>query len=364
MKNLGILFGGQSVEHEISLISAQNIIKAVDKSKYNVVPIGIAKDGQFLFFPTDSYFLNTNSPKTISLDTFKGKPVVFLPGKSQEIVGLTDPNLRMKIDIVFPVLHGHFGEDGTVQCLLRLANIPFIGSNVLGSAVGMDKDVTKRLLKEANIPVAKSLTFSFSQKEKINFDKISQKLGRPFFVKPANAGSSVGINKVDTEDEFVRSIERAFKYDKKIIIEEAIKGREIECSVLGNDKPIASLPGEVIPHDTFYSYKAKYLDKNGADLLVPAELSKEIIKKIQDLSIKTFRTLGCEGMARVDGFLADNGKYFINEVNTIPGFTNISMYPKLWKASGITYNELVDKLIGLALERFEYEKTLKTSYNS
>jgi len=362
MKNLGILFGGQSVEHEVSLISAQNIIKAIDKTKYNVIPIGITKDGVLLFFSTDDYLLNIKNPKTIRIDTSKGKPVVFLPGKSQELMGLTDPKFRIKIDVVFPVLHGHFGEDGTIQCMLKLSNIPFVGSNVLGSAIGMDKDVSKRLLKEADIPVAKFLIFNLSQKEQINFNEISQKLGKPFFVKPANTGSSVGINKVNNENEFISSIEEAFRYDKKIIIEEVLRGREIECSILGGDKLMASLPGEVIPHDTFYSYKAKYLDKNGADLIIPVELPEKIIKKIQDLSLKAFRAIGCEGMARVDGFLTQDDRYFINELNTIPGFTSISMYPKLWQVSGISYNKLIDKLIELALERHKQEQTLKTSY--
>ncbi len=361
MKNLAILFGGQSVEHEISLISAKNIIKAIDKNKYNIIPIGITKNDEFLYFKSNNYFLNSDNPKTISLDVSNGRPIVFLPGKSQEIIGIIDHNLKIKIDIAFPVLHGGFGEDGTIQCLLKLSSIPFVGSGVLGSAIGMDKDVSKRLLKEAGIPVAKFLTFYLFEKNKINFYEIAKKLGKPFFVKPANTGSSVGINKVNRKEEFKKAIAEAFKYDNKIIIEETLVGKEIECSILGNDTPIASLPGEIIPHDVFYSYRAKYLDENGADLVTPANLTKSIIKKVQNYSIKTYKTLGCEGMARVDGFLTPNGEYFINEVNTIPGFTSISMYPKLWEVGGISYKKLINTLIDLALNRYAKEQAIKTN---
>jgi D-alanine-D-alanine ligase len=259
--------------------------------------------------------------------------------------------------------HSPFGEDGTVQGLLRLLDVPFVGASVLGSAAAMDKDVTKRLLRDARIPIAKFLAFDRSFVGKIDFDDVRRQLGQPVFVKPANLGSSVGINTADDGGQFERAIEQAFEYDNKILVEECIRGREIECSVLGNDSPIASVPGEIIPRHDFYSYEAKYIDEEGAVLEIPAKLEDQTIHQVQDLAIRTFKALCCEGMARVDFFLTENAQVVVNELNTIPGFTKISMYPKLWEASGIPYTELIDRLIQLALERFEKEKKLKTSFS-
>ncbi|HUD44651.1 MAG TPA: D-alanine--D-alanine ligase family protein [Patescibacteria group bacterium] len=314
---VAILFGGKSAEHEVSIQSAKNVYNALDKNKYDIVMIGINRDGQW------------------EIDDIK------------------------KFDVIFPVLHGPFGEDGTIQGLLKTINLPFVGSDVLGSAIGMDKDVAKRLLKETKIPVVPFLTFAKSSK--ISFEQIVKKFGLPFFVKPANLGSSVGISKVHSENEFKQAIIKAFSYDNKILIEQYIKGREIECSVLGNDDPIASIPGEIIPSHEFYDYAAKYLDENGAMLKIPAELSQEIIKTIQKLAIKTFKTLCLQGMARVDFFLSQKNKLYVNEVNTIPGFTNISMYPKLWEASGMPQKQLLDRLIELALERHERQTKPQTT---
>lgn len=263
--------------------------------------------------------------------------------------------------MAFPVLHGTFGEDGTVQGMLKLANIPFVGAGVLGSAVGMDKDVMKRLLKGDGIPVADFLTFSYGDRDKIDFDEVTNRLGTPIFIKPANMGSSVGISKVYDQENFEAAVDNAFLYDTKIIIEENIKGREIECSVLGNENPIASLPGEILPQGEFYSYQAKYIDEKGAVLDMPAKLSQELIEQIQKYAILTYKSLCCEGMARVDFFLKENGDILVNEINTIPGFTRISMYPKLWEVSGIPYSKLIDRLIELALSRFEREQALKTN---
>ena len=243
---------------------------------------------------------------------------------------------------------------------MKLAGVPFVGSDVLGSAIGMDKDVVKRLLRDAGISIADFVTFK--RPDNIIFEDVQEKLGLPLFVKPANAGSSIGINKVHDEDEFDAAVKEAFKFDQKIIIEEAIIGREIEVAVLGNENPEASIPGEVIPHHEFYDYSAKYLDENGAGLEIPAKLTDEETKKIQATAIKTFRTLCCEGMARVDGFLTESGEFIINEINTIPGFTKISMYPKLWEASGLPYSKLIDRLIELAIGRFEREKQIETNY--
>jgi len=269
-----------------------------------------------------------------------------------------------KLDVVFPILHGPFGEDGTIQGLLKLADVPFVGAGVLGSAVGMDKDVMKRLLRDAGIPIGKFLTFR-SHEPLPAFAETKAALGCPVFVKPANMGSSVGISKAHDESEFSAAVREAFQYDVKIVIEEYIKGREIECAVLGNENPIASVPGEVIPTHEFYSYEAKYLDENGAALEIPAKLDAAAQKRIQELSVKAFQTLCCEGLARIDFFLKENGEILLNEINTMPGFTKISMYPKLWEASGsagIGYTELISRLIELAIEKFEKEKGLKITY--
>ncbi len=317
---VGVIFGGKSVEHEVSVVSARNIIKALDKEKYKVIPIYIERTGN----------------------------------------SRLDRKIFNKIDVVFPVIHGAYGEDGTLQGLLKFSGLPFVGAGVLGSAIGMDKDISKRLLKQAGIAVADFITI-YSE-ERISYKQASKKLGPVVFVKPANSGSSVGINKAKNEKEFKKAVSKAFKYDSKIIIEQAINGREIECSVLGNEAPRASIPGEIIPKGGFYSYEAKYIDKDGAGLEIPAKLSKTAVKKIQQTAINAFKILNCEGMARVDFFLKKSGDLLVNEINTIPGFTSISMYPKLWEASGISLSKLLDKLISLALERFKKEQ--KLCYNS
>lgn len=324
---IAIIYGGKSVEHEVSLMSAKNVAKAMDKSKYKIIFIKINKDGKWSGYK--------------SIDDFTKK----------------------KIDVVFPILHGPYGEDGTIQGLLKLADVPFVGPSVLGSSVGFDKDVTKRLLTEAKIPNTKFITFR--SKEKVDFSLVNKKLGMPIIIKPANSGSSVGISKVISKNEFSKAVNYAFSFDNKIIIEEFIQEkREIECAILGNKNPKASVCGEVITNTKhkFYSYEAKYFDPNGAILEIPAKISKNLEKKIQDLAIRTFRILELEGMSRIDFFVKKNGQLLINEVNTIPGFTNISMYPTLWGHSGIPYNLLIDKLIEFAIERFKKEKKLQTTY--
>ncbi len=313
---IGVLFGGKSAEHDVSVVSAGNVIKALDKTKYLVTPIKINKDGKFKF------------------DKVK------------------------KFDVIFPVMHGPFGEDGSMQGFLKLAGVPFVGAGVLGSAVGMDKDVMKRLLKEAGIPIGKFITLC--DHEEIAFSKVKKELGLPVFIKPANMGSSVGVSKVKDEKEWDKAIKQAFSFDRKIIVEEFIDGREIECAVLGNEQPMASIPGEIISNQEFYSYNAKYIDE-GYRIEIPAHIDAKTTKKVQELAIKVFQTLNCEGMGRVDSFVKENGDVYVNEINTIPGFTDISMYPKLWAASGIPQTKLLDRLIALAIERFEKEKKLKTS---
>ncbi|TSC65901.1 MAG: D-alanine-D-alanine ligase [Candidatus Berkelbacteria bacterium Gr01-1014_85] len=348
---VGIIFGGKSAEHEVSLRSAKNVIEAIDTDKYEPVLIGIDKNGKW-FLTDSSEFPFSNEACNITL----------VPQSNGKIVNLDNPVSDLSIDVVFPILHGPYGEDGTMQGLLKLANVPFVGAGVLGSAIGMDKDVMKRLLRDAGIPIGKFLTFK--EQDMPNYEEIVKNLGLPFFVKPANMGSSVGVSKVSEKKDFDKAIQVAFKYDRKILIEENIIGREIECSVLGNDHPIASIPGEIISGHDYYSYEAKYIDEHGAILEIPAKLSDELVNKVQALAIKTFKTLSCEGLGRVDFFLNEDGDVLVNEINTIPGFTSVSMYPKLWEASGVSYTELIDRLIQLALERFEQEQKLNTFYET
>jgi D-alanine-D-alanine ligase len=359
--NVGILFGGKSAEHEVSIQSAKNIYEAIDKIKYHVTMIGISKQGQWHL---DNSFAQGIIPSHVEHSENPEKILALVTGTGErQFVALNGTNPVEKLDVIFPVLHGPFGEDGTVQGLLKLANIPFVGAGVVGSAVGMDKDVMKRLLRDAQLPNAKHLLlFKYPGGDpNPGYREIVAQLGLPFFVKPANLGSSVGISKVNNEEEFGQAVTEAFKYDHKLVVEKNIVGREIECSVLGNENPIASLPGEIINRHSFYSYEAKYLDENGAILDIPAKLSPEIIAKVQQVAIKTYTVLCCEGLARVDVFVTDEGEVLVNEINTLPGFTKISMYPKLWEVSGISYTELIDRLIQLALEKHQKDWALKTT---
>ncbi|NVM25535.1 MAG: D-alanine--D-alanine ligase [Desulfobacterales bacterium] len=359
---VGVIFGGKSAEHEVSLQSAKNIIEAIDKDKYEVVLIGMDKKGRWYLSEVSRYLLEEDDPRLIRLaDT--DEELGLIPGEqSNQLLNISTHQRVEKLDVVFPVLHGPYGEDGTVQGLLKLASIPFVGADVLGSAIGMDKDVMKRLFRDAGIPTAKFLVFHQSSRGAIDFEEVKSQLGSPVFVKPANLGSSVGIRKVDSKDEFDEAVILAFEYDNKILIEEYIEGREIECSVLGNEEPIASLPGEVLPQHEFYSYEAKYIDEKGAILEIPVKLPKDVTEQIQEYALRAFKALCCEGMARVDLFLKDDNEILVNEINTIPGFTQISMYPKLWEVSGLSYTELIDRLIQLAIERFERDRKLKTSF--
>ena len=374
---VGIIFGGKSAEHEVSLQSAKNVYDAINRDKYEPVLIGIDKSGRWLLNDESRFLLDADNPRLIRLNP-SSDAVALIPQSGGAIANLSKKAIAfaekgtspeaivsaetadMAIDVAFPILHGPFGEDGTVQGLLKLADIPFVGAGVLASAVGMDKDVMKRLLRDAGLPIGRYRALRSSEKVP-DFDEIRAELGTPVFIKPANMGSSVGVSKVHGRDEFLPALKQAFEYDTKLMIEEFIPGREIECSVLGGSDPEASLPGEVKSVREFYSYDAKYIDENGAALIIPAEIPAETSRRVRELSVAVFKTLCCEGLGRVDFFLKDDGKVIINEINTMPGFTRISMYPKLWEASGISYTELIDRLIILALERFEKEKKLKTS---
>jgi D-alanine-D-alanine ligase len=357
--NVGLLFGGKSAEHEISLKSAKNVIEAIDKNKYNPILIGIDKNGGWLFNNKTGILLNPQDEARLSLNP-ESDQVALVPQSEGKMANLSNGLAAEKIDVVFPILHGPFGEDGTIQGLLKLANVPFVGAGVLGSAVGMDKDVMKRLLRDAGLPVGKFITLRRGEQVPV-YSQVVQQLGEVCFVKPANLGSSVGINRAANAEEYAKAVEEAFLYDNKIIIEEFIAGREIECAILGNENPQASVVGEISFSDSFYSYDAKYIDEGGYRIDIPAKLDEDIQEQIQEIALRTFKVLECEGFARVDVFLTAENRIIVNEINTIPGFTKISMYPKLWEASGLPYTALISRLIELAMDRFEREKQIKTS---
>jgi len=359
---VGVLFGGRSAEHEVSLVSAASIINALDKNKYDVLPIGITKEGRWVSAINAVQLLKERAP----LDNLPEH--VLLPDpRKQSLVNISTafPQAAQHLDVIFPVIHGTYGEDGTIQGLFELADIPYVGAGVLGSAVGMDKVVAKQLLERANIPVAPGIWFLYSNYKKHSKQYISdieKKLRYPCFVKPPNQGSSVGITKAHNRKELHAGIELAGQYDRKVLVEKAIvQPREIEVSVLGNNDPIVSIPGEIIPSNEFYDYDAKYVDGKST-AVIPAKLSKHIVKKIQQYAVSAYGVLDCAGMARIDFLVQKNGKIFFNEINTIPGFTSISMYPKLWEASGISYSALLDRLIQLAIERHEQKRQLRTGY--
>jgi len=386
MKKLrvGVLFGGRSGEHEVSLLSAASVLKAINQDKYEVVPIGITKEGQWvspghaekllrgedLPQETGRHLRAGNPEATASAAVLaKGEAVIVPPVPQSDSLVPFETKARVAdhgitVDVIFPVLHGTFGEDGTIQGLLELADIPYVGAGVLGSAAGMDKDVMKRLFAAAGLPIVKHLTILRSHWES-NSGKVTReiegKLRYPLFVKPANLGSSVGISKARSRKELGPAIEIAAGYDRKVVIEQGVggkkhKARELECSVLGNDEPRASIVGEIVPSAEFYDYNAKYLDE-GSQLIIPAKITKKQMKQVQEMAVRAFQAVDCSGLARVD-FLMDptSGKIYVNEINTMPGFTSISMYPKLWAASGVDYPELIDRLVQLALERHA-EKT-------
>jgi len=392
MKKLrvGILFGGRSGEHEVSLLSAASVLNAIDKEKYEVVPIGITKDGRWLTAEHAENLLTGKAGKSArpthlragDPETTPGAAVLeqgesvvippepvhrdrgLMPFQSDAALTRRASDRAINVDVIFPVLHGTFGEDGTIQGLLELADLPYVGAGVLGSAAGMDKDIMKSLFIAADIPIVKHVTILRSAWEKApkKIEKqVASKLKYPVFVKPANLGSSVGISKAHDRKELGPAIEEAAKFDRKIVIEQGVggkkqKAREIECSVLGNDAPIASIPGEIVPVKEFYDYNAKYLDE-GSELIVPAKLTKAQTKQVQELAVRAFKAVDCSGLARVD-FLMDpkTRKIYLNEINNMPGFTAISIDPKLWAASGLSFRDLIDRLIQLGIERHADKK--------
>lgn len=359
---VGIIFGGKSAEHEISLLSAKNVFEALDKSKYEPVLIGIDKNGEWHVRDALQFLLNAENPKKVRLHGAKDHVALIAQKQNSSLVSLTQKGSAAPLDVIFPVMHGTYGEDGAIQGLLKMAGIPFVGAGILGSAVGMDKDVMKRLLRDAGLPIGKFLTLEAKTAKQPSFAQIVKQLGLPFFVKPANLGSSVGVSKVKKKEDYETALQKAFLYDHKILVEEFIEGREIECCILGNDEPLVSLPGEVIPQDEFNTYEAKYMDDSGTIFHLPAKLDKKVAKRIQNIALDAFKALCCEGIGRVDLFLKKNGEIYVNEINTIPGFTSTSMYPQLMAASGFPFAVVVEKLIQLALARAEKERKLKTTF--
>jgi D-alanine-D-alanine ligase len=354
---VGVLFGGRSGEHEVSLASAASVIRGLDPAKYEPVPIGITKEGHWR--------IGVGAQKMLPEVLRGGDPVMMTADPTDaSLMPLKGGGAAQHLDVIFPVMHGTFGEDGTIQGLLDLAGLPFVGAGVLGSAIGMDKDVAKRLLQVAKIPVVPWITVhrhDWESNPKQIQRAIESKFKYPVFVKPATLGSSVGMTKVHSRAELAPALNLAAEFAMKILVEKAMVAREIEVSVLGNHDPKASIPGEIVPHREFYDYTAKYLE-DGTQLLIPAKLKAAQVKTIQSLAVAAFRALELSGMARVDFFLEKRapGKLFLNEVNTIPGFTSISMYPKLWEASGIPFRELIDRLIALALE--QHAEKARTKY--
>ncbi|QNO16130.1 D-alanine--D-alanine ligase [Alkalicella caledoniensis] len=357
MKNIAVIFGGKSGEHEVSLQSAKFIMEMIDKEKHNVVPVGISKDGQ--------WYTGDDVREGLLNKELRGKPIsIKLFGKNKGFMVKEEDSWReLDIDLVFPVLHGTYGEDGTLQGMLDLLNIPYVGSGVLGSSVAMDKGMMKEVFKSQGLPVGPYVVFNkyLWDNEQENQVNKMEELGYPLFVKPANLGSSVGISKAKNREQLLAAVEEAFQYDLKLVVEKGLKARELECSVLGNDDLFVSTVGEIVPGNEFYDYNAKYIDDN-SEIIIPADLPEGVEGQVQELAKLAFKGLDCLGLSRVDFFFDEDGKVWINEVNTLPGFTSISMYPKLLEASGVTAKDLVKMLIDLALNRHGAMNKLRRDY--
>lgn len=355
---VGVIFGGRSGEHDVSLVSARSVMEAMDPGKYEVVPIGITREGRWITQGDPMALLTAAAQKQLSLS---GEAMDLPAAVRQELLAQTGilGSRLPAVDVVFPVLHGPFGEDGTLQGQLEMAGIPYVGGGVAASAVGMDKVLMKDVFRQHGLPVVESMPLlrrSWQADPTGVEDEIERRIGFPCFVKPANLGSSVGISKVVDRAGLGPAIRTAAAYDRKLIIEHGVTAREIECSVLGNDEPRASLPGEIVPAADFYDYAAKYAD-NRTRLVIPADLPQAMADEVRKLAVAAFKSIDCAGMGRVDFLLSiDDGRIYVSEINTIPGFTSVSMYAKLWEASGLSYPDLIDRLIGLAFERFS-EKT-------
>ncbi len=362
--NVAVVFGGRSGEHEVSLMSAASIIKAMDKEKYNVLPLGITKKGYWMYYNGPIEKIESGEWEEIARQSLKENPkdhLFFVVSLGKEKLDDSDmfipSSLRDKVDVIFPVLHGPYGEDGTIQGLFEMADIPYVGAGVLASAVGMDKIYTKKILQFAKLPVGDYYVITrkrLKESKQEEIEQLEKKFGYPVFIKPANLGSSVGITKAHNRKELIEGLEEAAQYDRKILVEAFINGREIECAVLGNEEPQASIVGEILPSHEFYDYHAKYSSSEESKLLIPADIPEDKVAEIQEMAIKAYQSIDCTGLARVDFFLEkDTMKIYINEMNTLPGFTKYSMYPLLWEATGLPYDQLIDRLIELAMENYK-----------
>ena len=352
--SIAILYGGRSVEHEISIRSAKNVVARIDQDSFSIVLLGITKIGSWYLNKTIDDEINSGLSVSLNLDASAPHLIEIESGRT------------IKIDVIFPVLHGTDGEDGSIQGLFKSMNLPVVGSGVLGSAISMDKIVSKKILRECGIPVAAYLEFDKTQKDSITFEEIVDKVGLPFMIKSAALGSSVGISMIKSKAGFSSALAESFRYGEKILMEQFIVGRELECAVIGNEQPRASIPGEIvmIKDYDFYTYEAKYLDENAIEIQLPAEVDESTTEKIRRFSVQAYQALRCEDFARVDLFLTEGGEIIINEINTIPGFTSASMFPMMWQNMGISYTELISELVNLCLKRFNTSKDLETDYNA
>lgn len=351
--NVGVVFGGKSAEHEVSQMSATSVINAIDKEKYNIVPIGITKDGKWKRYNGETNLIEDGGWK-LAVNNNDDDVFAIISNKDKEV--LSNQELGDTIDVIFPILHGPMGEDGTVQGMFETLDVPYVGAGVLASALCMDKAFAKTVFESQNLKVARCVLV-LKHKVKNELDRYVQEcedLGYPLFVKPANLGSSVGITKAHDREELVKGLEEALEYDRRVLVEEFIDGREIECAVLGNDHPKASVLGEIIPSHEFYDYESKYFDDGKSKLIIPANVDKELSDKIRAIAVDAYMGVDCTGLARVDFFLEkETNEIYINEINTMPGFTRYSMYPLLWKETGLGYSELIDELIQLAIDRYD-----------
>lgn len=349
---VAILYGGKSVEHEISIRSAKNVVSHIDNNLFSLVLLGISKKGSWYLVKSIEEEITLGTPVSIKLDA------------SNPYIIENHSGSTIKIDVVFPILHGTDGEDGSIQGLFTSLNLPVVGSGVLGSAISMDKIISKKILIECGVPVATYLEFDKANKDTINYEEIIAKIGLPFMIKSAALGSSVGISMIKSQEDFIRSLEESFKYGDKVIVEQFIKGRELECAVMGNEQPKATIPGEIImiKNYDFYTYEAKYLDEQAIEIRLPAELDKSKIEEVRKVSIMAYRALRCEDYARVDLFITEQGKIIVNEINTIPGFTSASMFPMMWQSMGLSFKDMISELINLCLSRYEASKNQETDY--
>lgn len=352
--HIAVVCGGQSTEHEVSILSASNVVTELDRDRYDVAVIYISRSGAWHLLTDVQRFLQDGVAACLDNELYE--PVTVALGQVKPLVSIKDCSKQYSIDCFFPMLHGTLGEDGTIQGLFEMLNVPYVGANVISSSICMEKHIAKQLLRDAGLPTTDWVAVNRNQLAEINYQQVTATLGECLFIKPASLGSSVGINKVTNQQQFEQALQDAFHYDADVLIEPCINGREVECSVLGNDNPTVSLPGEISTQHEFYSYEAKYCDPDSLTIQTPADLPASIVKQLQEVAVKAYQVLFCSGMARVDFFVVDNQQVLISEVNTIPGFTSLSMYPQNWQVSGLQYKDLLTELVQLAIQRYQDDR--------